>query len=90
MRTREFVLLAKIEVQELDDWIMEGWLAPREDAGDRDYSDVDLARANLIRDMFGMGVNKESVPIILDLVDQLHGLRRVLRRLASDAPNRKA
>ena len=31
--------------------------------------------------MRGMGVNNEGIPIILDLVDQLHGLRRALRAL---------
>lgn len=89
MRTREFVLLAQIEIEQLDEWVTEGWLAPREAEADRDYSDIDLARAHLIRDMFGMGVNKESVPIILDLVDQLHGLRRALRRLTGESARRQ-
>lgn len=89
MQTREFVLFAEIEIEQLDEWISEGWLAPGQADGDRDYSPIDLARAHLIRDMFGMGVNKESMPIILDLVDQLHGLRRALRALTADAANPK-
>lgn len=86
MHTREFVLLAEIETAELDRWVSEGWLAPREDASERDFSDLDLSRAHLIRDMFGLGVNDESMPIILDLIDQLHGVRRLLRRLAISEP----
>ena len=92
MQTREFVLMAQIEIEELDKWVAEGWLAPRQEESGEDFSDIDLARAHLIRDMFGLGVNDESVPIILDLIDQVHGLRRVLRRLASQsstAPGRE-
>jgi chaperone modulatory protein CbpM len=42
---------------------------------------VDLARAHFIRDLQALGVNDEGIPIVLDLVDQLHGLRRILREL---------
>jgi chaperone modulatory protein CbpM len=79
MQTREFVLQARIDAEELDRWIAAGWLLPRESDAVPDYSDVDLARALLIRDLQNLGVNDESVPIVLDLLDQLHGLRRALR-----------
>jgi len=81
MRRREFVLQARIEAEELDRWVAAGWLIPHRSGAKRDYSDVDLARAHLIRDLRDLGVNDESVPIVLDLVDQLHGLRRTLREL---------
>ena len=45
---------------------------------------MDVARAQLIRDLTGaMGVNSEGVGIILSLLDQIHGLRRTLRRMNS-------
>ena len=81
MQAGEFVLQARIDAEELDKWVAAGWLLPQHDGATRHYSDVDLARAHLIRDMQGLGVNDEGVPIILDLVDQLHGLRRTLRGL---------
>ena len=81
MQAGEFVLQARIDAEELDKWVAAGWLLPRHDGATRHYSDVDLARAHLIRDLQGLGVNDEGVPIILDLVDQLHGLRRTLRGL---------
>lgn len=81
MRTREFVLQTRIDAEELDRWIAAGWLIPRQSGAKRDYSDVDLARAHLIRDLQDLGVNDEGIPIVLDLVDQLHGLRRMLREL---------
>jgi chaperone modulatory protein CbpM len=37
----------------------------------------------LIHDLHDLGVNDDAIPVILDLVDQLHGLRRVLRDVLS-------
>jgi chaperone modulatory protein CbpM len=81
MQTREFVLHARIEIEQLDKWVGAGWLIPRQNDTEKDYSDVDLARAHLIRDLLDLGVNDEGVPIVLDLVDQLHGMRRMVREL---------
>lgn len=91
MRTREFVLQGRIETEELDRWVAAGWLLPGEDGVARDYSDVDLARAHLIRDLQGLGVNDEGIPIVLHLVDQLHGARRTLRELLAvfNAPHER-
>ena len=87
MQRREFVLQAHIEIDELDRWLTAGWLIPpREDAKEADYSDIDLARAHLIRDLRELGVNDEAVPIVLNLVDQLHGLRRALREVLGQMP----
>jgi chaperone modulatory protein CbpM len=83
METREFLLAARLDAGALEAWIKEGWLAPRRNGGGGRFSDVDLARAQLIRDLGELGVNDEGIPVILDLVDQLHGLRRILRELLS-------
>ena len=79
MQTHEFVLHARIEVEELHKWLSAGWLIPRSADEQPDYTDLDLARAHLIRDLYDLGVNDEGIPIILDLLDQIHGLRRALR-----------
>jgi hypothetical protein len=39
----------------------------------------------LIRDLQRMGVNDDSMVIILNLIDQVHGLRRVARTLLAQA-----
>jgi chaperone modulatory protein CbpM len=84
MRTREFLLAARLDAAALDAWIEAGWLVPRRDQDAVDFSDADLARARLIHDLQGdMGVNEEAIPIILDLIDQVHGLRRKLREVAT-------
>ncbi len=82
--SREFVLRARVDAASLDAWIEAGWLAPRQAGPGRAFSELDLARARLIRDLReGMGVNDEGVAVVLDLLDQVHGLRRALRRVSS-------
>jgi chaperone modulatory protein CbpM len=85
MEADEFVLHARIDAETLDTWLEAGWLAPRRDEGRTHFSEIDLARAHLINDLNNLGVNDAGVPVILDLVDQLHGVRRVLRELLSAA-----
>ena len=44
-----------------------------------EFSEAYIARARLIQDLMeDLGVNSEGVGIVLNLVDQVHGLRRVL------------
>jgi len=74
---------------ELRDWIARGWVAP-EPSPPEDYvfAEIDVARIRLIRDLRRtMGVESETVPLVLDLLDQIYALRRTLRavRTALDA-----
>lgn len=79
MHAREFAVQARIDVETLDRWLRAGWLIPRENGGG--FSHVDLARAQLIGDLQDFGINDEGIPVILDLVDQLQGLRNMLREV---------
>jgi chaperone modulatory protein CbpM len=75
---------AGINVHTLRGWMEADWIHPG--AGDEDgsFSEMDVARAQLICDLAGpMGVNSEGVAVILSLLDQIHGLRRTLRRMNS-------
>jgi chaperone modulatory protein CbpM len=83
METGEFLLRARINAKVLDEWVEAGWLIPDQIGTGRRYSDVDLARAHLIRDLRDLGINDEGIPVILDLIDQIYGLRRMLRGLLS-------
>jgi chaperone modulatory protein CbpM len=84
METREFILQARIELEVLESWVEAGWLIPCMEGDTRRFSDIDVARCHLIRDLkHDLGVNDEGIPVILDLVDQVHGLRRTLRSLLS-------
>jgi chaperone modulatory protein CbpM len=84
MHTREFLLAARLDETVLTAWVEAGWLIPRRDEQAHDFTETDLARARLIHDLqHEMGVNEEAIPIILDLVDQVHGLRQMLRQVAT-------
>ena len=82
--TQQFIARIRIDARALETWIEAGWLGPREDAGRQGFSDADLARAFLIRELTSeLGVNDDGVSIILDLLDQMHGLRWALREVLS-------
>ena len=85
MDKQEFLTCAGLEGQTLDLWLEQRWLIPDQTFGGMNFSDVDLARARLIRDLkTGFGVNDEGVDVILHLMDQFHGLRRALDQLHKD------
>ena len=82
MNKQEFLTSAGLQVQTLELWLDQEWLIPDQTSAEMTFSDTDVARAHLIRDLKGdFGVNDEGVDVILHLVDQLHGLRRALEQL---------
>ena len=83
----EFLERADIDPQTLEIWISEEWLLPNRLLTDLEFSEVDLARATFIRDLRDrMGINDEGIGAVLNLVDQIHGLRRLLRVLIPEEP----
>ena len=79
---QEFLLRARLEHHSLEMFIAAGWIIPPQIEPELMFSDVDLARAQLIRDLReDLGVNDEGVSVILHLIDQMHGLRRSMRDL---------
>jgi chaperone modulatory protein CbpM len=79
MDLREVSSRLRVEVDVLHAWEQAGWLTPQQESRTPHFSEIDIARVQLIRDLkHDLGVNDEGIPIILDLVDQLHGLRRAL------------
>jgi chaperone modulatory protein CbpM len=74
---------AQLDDAVLDQWVEAGWLTPHQETAGQRYSSIDLARAYLIRDLKDLGVNDDGIPVVLDLIDQVHGLRCVLRELLS-------
>jgi len=86
---REFLVRAQLEDKTLEAWIQEEWLIPADLAGEMTFSDADVARVQLIRDLKNdLGINDQGVGVILNLVDQVHGLRRVLTELLQSVHNR--
>jgi chaperone modulatory protein CbpM len=75
----DFLERAQLDHETLKVWIDEEWLIPLQAEADLSFSEMDVARASLIRDLkTDLGVNDQGVGVILNLVDQMHGLRSVL------------
>jgi len=84
MEHPQFLSRAHLQAEVLQAWVAAGWLTPGAEGGAPQFTEIDVARVHLIRDLQGdMGVNDEGVGVILGLIDQLHGLRRTLGDLLS-------
>ena len=82
MTKQEFLISSGLQTQVLEFWLEQRWLLPEEAAGELQFRDVDIARAHLIRQLKDdLGANDEGIDVFLHLVDQVHGLRRVLLEL---------
>ena len=87
---REFLNRARLDRTTLRVWIEEEWLIPGGSADAPAFTDMDLARAELIHDLQGkMGVNDEGLGVILHLLDQMHALRRALAAALESARDRR-
>lgn len=81
-------LLAQITTEfglgrdELLVWIERRWVLPTAQDGDYVFSEADLARVQMIVDLRrDLAIDDEAMPVVLDLLDRLHGLRRQMRDL---------
>lgn len=89
MNDLEFCERLEIETTVLKIWIERRWLVPPQSSAGLAFEDAELARARLIQDLVGpMGVNDDGVDVAMQLLDQVHGLRGRLNRLA-DAVRRQ-
>jgi chaperone modulatory protein CbpM len=80
----DFLAHTKLDEETLDVWLSEEWLIPTQEGAKDEFTQVDVARAKLISDLIhDLGVNQQGVGIILDLLDQVHSLRKAMaERLA--------
>tara|TARA_R110002072_G_scaffold127978_1_gene265546 strand:+ start:98 stop:433 length:336 start_codon:yes stop_codon:yes gene_type:complete len=73
----------RVRLQELRLWVQEGWVRPANGDNGPRFDELDVARVRLVRDLRrDLSVPSDTVPVILSLLDQVHGLRRELRSLA--------
>lgn len=84
MNDLELIHFLKIEGTVLDVWVEQGWLLPETSGNSREFRDADVARGRLILDLTrDFGVNEAGIDLMMDLVDQIHGLRSTLRELVT-------
>jgi chaperone modulatory protein CbpM len=84
IRLEEVVaLVGRIDAAELERWCVEGWVRPEREAEQWRFAEVDVARVQLICELkVDLAIDDEALPVILDLMDQVHGLRSRLAALA--------
>lgn len=77
--SKEFARDLHIDPKRLQVFIDRGWISPVTLDKALWFRDIDRARGALIVDLADeMGVNDEGVDVVLDLLDQLYGLRFAL------------
>jgi chaperone modulatory protein CbpM len=75
----ELLALTGVPSQTLNLWLQEEWLMPIDTGDEAVFSERDVARALLIKDLNDdMGINVAGIDIVLSLIDQLHGVRMTL------------
>ncbi|WP_109466413.1 MerR family transcriptional regulator [Albibacillus kandeliae] len=75
--------ITRLDRQELRIWVQQGWIVPAQGETGVVYDEIDVARIRLICDLRqDMTIPDDMVPVVLSLIDQVHGLRREFRTLA--------
>jgi chaperone modulatory protein CbpM len=76
--------IAELQRSDLDAWIGEKLVAPREEAGTLLFSDVDYARVRLICTLrYELEIEADTLPVVMSLIDQLYDTRQRLLSLAA-------
>ncbi|MEO8559566.1 MAG: MerR family transcriptional regulator [Rhodospirillales bacterium] len=82
LRLQEVVSVVHCRQDDLEFWITERWVRPIRDDTGYLFAEADIARIHLIRDLVeDMAVERDTVPMVLSLIDQVHGAHRHLARL---------
>lgn len=78
------VAVAHVSRRDLTVWIERRWVRPQHEPGGYRFTDMDVARVALIRDLRDdLALDEEAVPVVLSLLDQVYGLRHRLRWLGA-------
>lgn len=76
--------IAALKADMLREWIEMGLVSPRKREADYLFDDADVARVHLACDLcVDMGFSNETLPVVLSLIDQLHGTRHALKALTA-------
>lgn len=76
--------IAELSHEDLQAWIHEELIKPNEHQGTLLFDDVECARVQLICTLhYDMDVEVNALPIVMDLIDEVHEHRRQLRKLSN-------
>lgn len=63
-------------------WVEEGLVRPAVPGREPRFAEIDIARLRLLVTLESeLAVERETVPLVVELLDQIHGLRQALRTL---------
>lgn len=87
MKRSETQVVAEIEeitLRRLRLWVRNGWILPDQGPEEPVYDELDVARVRLVCELKDkMNLNDDALPVALSLLDQLYGMRRDFKALAS-------
>ncbi len=73
-----------LKVEALHRWIELGLVTPQRGASGFEFDEIDESRVALVCDLhYRMGLEHESLQVVLSLVDQLHRTRHSLRAITT-------
>ncbi len=76
--------IAELNREDLLSWIHEELVIPNEHQGNLLFDDSQYARVQLICTLhYDMDVETNTLPIVMDLIDEVHEHRRQIRRLGN-------
>lgn len=82
-------IVGRIERREIETWVERAWVVPVARDPEPAFSELDIARICLICDLrHDVGVEEETMPLVLSLLDQLYATRRRMSAL-TDAVQRQ-
>lgn len=74
--------ISTLQRNDLERWISEGLVAPRQDAGRLLFSDMECARVRLICTLtYELDIDGDTLPVVMSLLDQLYDTRQRLLSL---------
>ena len=75
-------LFPDLRETELRTWVERGWVRPEGEKPDWTFQEIDVARVRMIHDFrHAMAVSEETIPLVLQLLDQVYTLRRQMHAL---------
>jgi chaperone modulatory protein CbpM len=87
MRTiQEIVALEEVSVDQsvIEEWIELEWLKPVKKKRTYYFEEIDVARIHLIYELqYRMTIERDAMPLVLSLLDQLYGTRARLQKLVN-------
>ncbi|MEQ8346665.1 MAG: hypothetical protein RIB84_05615 [Sneathiellaceae bacterium] len=74
----------RLTVRHVELFVSRRWLIPAQTEPAILFAEIDLARAQLLRDLhLDMGLDEEALPTVLRLMDRMYRMRDDMRRLCA-------